>query len=295
MTVLLLEAARRRTNVAGRELKATPMDLRKTFAIAAGLGMALGSRAAADFVTLFPSKDNTLVQVQQGSTQLSNGLGDIFTGRTNQDGQAPATISIRRGLIRFDIAGSVPAGATITGVSLTMWDVRGLNGSQSVNLHRVLSDWGQGTSFFNGGVGGPATQDDATWFSRFFDAADPPQSPGWATPGGDFAPAVSASTIITEHASDNELAFSWAGSTGSLMVADVQSWLDDPSGNFGWLIRGNEAAGQTAKRFRSGEGAAQFRPTLQVTFTAVPEPGAMTLAAIGGALMLAARRRLARA
>ena len=58
--------------------------------------------------------------------QLSNGLGDIYVGRTNQDGQGPATISIRRGLIAFDIADNIPAGATITGVTLTVDDVRGI-------------------------------------------------------------------------------------------------------------------------------------------------------------------------
>ena len=52
------------------------------------------------------------------------------------------------------------------------------------------------------------------------------------------------------------------------MVADVQAWLDDPSGNFGWIVVGNEAKNQTAKRFDSKEGGTTAnRPVLTVTFT----------------------------
>lgn len=260
-------------------------------ASALGLALALAlaaTDAGAEMVTLNPSKDNTLVQIQQGSTELSNGQGDIFVGRTNQNGQGPSTISIRRGLVRFDVAGAVPAGAVVTSASLTMWDVRGLNGSQTIGLHRALADWGEGASFFNGGVGGPAEAGDATWFSRFYDAANPSQGPAWTNPGGDFDPTVSGSAVVTEHPSDVEAAFTW---TGAGMVADVQGWLDDPSGNFGWLLLGNEAMGQTAKRFRSGEAAPAFVPTLTILFRLVPEPGALALTLIGGLGAAAAARR----
>ena len=33
------------------------------------------------------------------------------------------------------------------------------------------------------------------------------------------------------------------------MISDVQQWLDNPAANFGWIMLGNENAGQTAKRF----------------------------------------------
>ena len=57
------------------------------------------------------------------------------------------------------------------------------------------------------------------------------------------------------------------------MVADVQSWLDNPSTNFGWLLVGNEALSETSKRFDSRENAiADNRPLLTVNFTPVPEP-----------------------
>ncbi|MDR3619165.1 MAG: DNRLRE domain-containing protein [Paludisphaera borealis] len=275
------------------------MTILRTLTVASALFLGIAGAASAGSVTLYSSLDNTLVQVQPGSTQLSNGQGDIFVGRTNQDGQGPATISTRRGVIAFDVAGAIAAGSIITDVTLTMWDVRGLNGSVQIDLHRVLASWGEGSSFFNGGVGGPAADGDATWLSRFYNAADPASSPAWSTPGGDFDSTVSGSAIVTEHASDVEKAFSWLGSSNSQMIADVQKWLDDPTSNFGWLLQGDESKGQTAKRFRSGEADLAFRPTLTITYesaaVAVPEPGSLVMAVTGGAVLsaFAARRRRA--
>jgi hypothetical protein len=52
------------------------------------------------------------------------------------------------------------------------------------------------------------------------------------------------------------------------MVSDVQGWLDNPSGNFGWIMIGDESGPLTAKRFDSREnGAVQNRPRLTVFHT----------------------------
>jgi hypothetical protein len=58
------------------------------------------------------------------------------------------------------------------------------------------------------------------------------------------------------------------------MRADVQSWLDEPGTNFGWLLRGNEATLSTAKRFDSRENPILAnQPVLVVDYTAAPRPG----------------------
>ena len=49
------------------------------------------------------------------------------------------------------------------------------------------------------------------------------------------------------------------------MVADVQSWLDNPASNFGWLVLGDETAIATAKRFDTRESASP--PMLTIEFT----------------------------
>ncbi|HEY1600470.1 MAG TPA: hypothetical protein VGG64_12765, partial [Pirellulales bacterium] len=108
----------------------------KSFFVASALLFTVVQISAAGSVTLTPVKDNTLIQDTNAASQLSNGAGDIFVGRTAQDGSGPnttATISIRRGLVEFNPA-NVPAGATITGVTLTMRDMMGLNGTSTITL-----------------------------------------------------------------------------------------------------------------------------------------------------------------
>ncbi len=244
---------------------------------------AVAPAAWAGLVTLTPNKDNTLIQRTDAAGQLSNGQGDIFVGRTGQDGtgQTTATISIRRGLVAFDVAGSVPAGATVTAVSLIMRDVMGQNGDPTVELHRLLQDWGEGNSFQNGGAGAAAQQDDATWLYTNFNAGDPTSSPTWSVAGGSFDAATTASTVVSDDLGGGEL-FTW--SSGQ-MVADVQGWLDNPGSNFGWLLKlADESLGGTAKRFNSGESGVSpnVPPALEITYH-VPEPATWLLLAMGAA------------
>ena len=54
------------------------------------------------------------------------------------------------------------------------------------------------------------------------------------------------------------------------MVADVQSWLDNPASNFGWLVLGDETAIATAKRFDTRESASP--PVLTIEYTPASRP-----------------------
>ncbi len=181
----------------------------KTVFFVAASAFVFTTGASAQSVTLGASSSNTLIQVASsaGSAQLSNGQGDIFVGRTNQDGQGPATISIRRGLVAFDVADNVPAGATITGVSLAIQDVKGMNGDQTLSLSRMLRSWGQGTSYFPGGIGTAATNNDATWYYTFYNASNPAASPAWTVPGGesgvDFSSTASAQSLDSAGGTSN--------------------------------------------------------------------------------------------
>ncbi len=189
-----------------------------------------------DFADLVPTKDTTLYETAEGD--LGNGRGRaLFVGRTNQPDN-----SIRRTLVAFDVARQVPTGATITAATLTMAVTKSTTeGSVSVGLYRVLANWGEGNSNAGsgGGSGAEAEPMDATWLFSMFDMNR------WATAGGDFAPIASAETAVGPVAT-----YTW---TSPEMVADVQSWLDNPSENFGWLLRSDEAERATAKQFRSRE------------------------------------------
>ena len=55
------------------------------------------------------------------------------------------------------------------------------------------------------------------------------------------------------------------------MVADVQAWVDNSSGNFWWLLKSNESANRTAKRFGSRENSTANQPELTVGYTPLQE------------------------
>src|SRR5439155_18007756 len=98
-----------------------------------------------------------------------------------------------RALVAFDVAGKVPAGARLTAVRLRLnLSAANSNSAQTMGLHRVLVDWGEGSTVASGGGGGggPASIGGATWLHTF--------SPNtlWSHPGGDFEATASASTAV---------------------------------------------------------------------------------------------------
>jgi len=200
-------------------------------------------------VSVVSSKDNTLYQDTAGA--ISNGAGQhIFVGRTSAG-------SLRRALLAFDVAGNIPAGSHITGATLTLNMSQTSSGEDSIRMFRVAADWGEGTSaaLGNEGAGAPATTNDATWIHRFFNTVF------WSQAGSDYSSTPSATIAVSALG-----AYVW-GSTDA-MVADVQQWLDNPSGNFGWILIGDETAPHLTKRFDSRENTtASFRPSLTVTYS----------------------------
>ncbi len=229
------------------------------FALVAVLALAAAPKVSADSITLDAVKDNTLIQDAAGT--LSNGAGEhIFAGRTSQSDAD----SRRRALIAFDLT-SIPLGSTVNAVTLTLHMSRTRAGNQSVSMHRLLADWGEATSIggLGEGVGDSAAPGDATWLHRFSPATL------WTTAGGDFFATASATQTIGQVGF-----YSW-GSTAQL-VSDVQGWVDLPSTNFGWLLRGGESATRTAKRFDGRDNTIpENRPKLMVTYT--PGPAACCL------------------
>jgi len=219
-------------------------------AIALVVSLAGFGSASANIINIMPSKDNTLYEYDPAEGDHSNGAGFHFFAGENAMGE------LRRGVLAFDIAGTIPAGSTITAVSLSMNMSMTPTGAVTVDLHKLLADWGEGTSHapMGEGDGAPATPNDATWRHRFFDSVF------WTTQGGDFSPTVSASQSVAGIGQ-----YTWSSTQ---MVADVQSWLDNPGSNFGWLVLGDETGGATAKRFDTRESASP--PVLTIQYTGAP-------------------------
>ena len=202
-------------------------------------------------LSIAASKDNTLYESATGT--LSNGAGaHLFAGKT-------AAGNLRRGVIAFDLASNIPDGAVIVDAKLTLHASRTRGGSQSISLHRVLSDWGEGTSDASGqeGAGAPATAGDATWIHTFWDNELWADSGG--QPGGHYLATPSSMTAINGTGN-----YEWSGET---MVKDAQSWLDDPDQNYGWILVGEEDTSGQAVRFDSRQHpTAQVQPRLVIQY-----------------------------
>ena len=237
--------------------------------VIAGTTAALGPPAAAYAATVVipAARDNTLYQDPNGA--FSNGAGgNFFVGRTD----VISAGKLRRGVIAFNIAAAVPAGATVTGVRLTLNMSRTTTGLQPVSLHRLLANWGEGASAALGGGGGgaPSQPGDATWIHRFYNTTL------WSGAGGEFVSTPSTTIQVG-------LAGQYTFLSTPAMVADAQSWLDAPATNFGWIVIGKESVLATAKRFDTRENSiASARPALTVDFTTtapgsgrVPDGGAI--------------------
>ncbi|NNL56638.1 MAG: DNRLRE domain-containing protein, partial [Pseudomonadales bacterium] len=216
----------------------------------------VSSQLLAATENLNPLKDNS---IYSGSSYENNSCGagpGLFSGRTDN-------ADLRRALLKFDIAAVVPAGSTIDSVSLTLQVSRSQDSQDAtMTLHPLTRDWGEGnvdcSTAGGGGEGLPAGSGDATWLDAEFGTTN------WSSNGADFTLAASGTAAVP--AGNNTLG-TWdsVAAGNSAMVSDVQSWLDNPATNHGWIVVGDETRNKSARRFDSREGAPQ--PVLEVNFT----------------------------
>ena len=255
----------------------------------------LGGAARADDIVIVAGRDTS---IYEESTNSNGGGPTLFSGLTS--GMVGPT-ALRRTLLFFDVAGSIPAGATINSVQVQLRQERagmGETTARTFTLHRLLASWGEGTAGTGagqvGGFGFPTPDDGtaATWSDRFFSTTP------WQMPGGDFDPDVISGTIVAP----NGFGVTITSASTAGLVSDVQSWLNNPQSNFGWALVGEEnTISTTVRRFVSREGAnPAFRPQILVNFTpagdgAVPEPSALALLGLGALGLLAYTRRGSRA
>lgn len=246
-------------------------------------GASFGQRACGETVYLTPSADTSL---------LENFPDHNFGGQSYFNAGTTQNYTKNRGLLRFDLLGQVPVGATINSVTLTL-EVVGEPAEpgtpSNFTLQRMLVGWGEGNkSGQPPQLGAPATIGEANWNERFAF-----QSSAWAAPGGlagvDFNATLSGESYIY---GENFSPYLFDTSPG--MVGDLQSWLDHPESNFGWmLLSQSEDRNFTARRFASREDPFS-PPQLAIDFTPVPEPSVWALglvACVGGWLFRAKRSR----
>ncbi len=217
-----------------------------------------GLAAAADqTVVLQAVQDTSIYFGTPGAEGRADGSGDYLWLAVTAEGLN------RRMLVKFDFA-AVPADAVVRQVSLTLYGSRARD-EHDVALHRLLASWGEGVSNGGGqGTGADAQPGDATWVNRFH-----PNAP-WLTPGGDFDATPSA----VQRVGLPNTTYTWSGEVPAQggpvprIVSDVQGWLQNPTGNHGWVFIGAEAGLQNAKRFESRDNSvSSLRPKLTVVYT----------------------------
>lgn len=206
----------------------------------------------------------------------------------------------RRMLLRFDLS-SIPPGSLVHEVSLELYQSRA-RGDHDVRVHRIQSAWTTGQADGGGqGEGAPATNGDVTWGYRSFSTV-PGAGVPWNAQGGDFDTEPSA---VLRVAAASQW-YSWRslpsgpGALNPKLSADVQAWIDNPAGNQGWMLIGDEGAEQNAKRFQSTRSGSEA-PRLRVIYTPaaigsnadVPLPG-WALLLLGGSMAAALWRRSGR-
>lgn len=232
---------------------------------AATVAIAMQSLLAQTTTTIVVDRDSCLYQSTTGT--LANGGGTVlFAGMTGQ----PAR---RRTLFHFDLANAIPAGSKILSAQLELNVLSSTVPATAVHL--LTQNWSEGTTVAPGGQGsgGTAQAGDTTWLHTNY----PTQF--WNTPGGDFQASPSFTLNLT------------TGSTVSPplpgLIANVQSWLDAPASNFGWILIGDEISPGSASRIRSRESTnASQRARLVVSYLTPGEVGTWgTGCPVGNSLM----------
>lgn len=200
------------------------------------LGFHPGVRAGS--VSLNPAAN---APITQKTTVYST---DLYVG-TNGKSQNS------RSLLKFDIAGNIPANATITSVTLTVQVTSAPPPANAVNsmfdLRPVLVAW-------------DATS--ANWNNRT-------ASSSWSTPGGAIGVDFSSQISQTNYFDDNENAKTFVSSSN--LVADAQAWLQNPGTNFGWvMISELQGTLYTERTMSSSSGGTPPVLTIQYTLPANP-------------------------
>ena len=186
------------------------------------------------------SKDNT---IYQSNPDASNGSGEYLLAGSGV-----------RGLVQFDVG--VPSGSTIIDAVLTLHVPNSNSGGSSVSVHKVATAWGEAGSNAPGdeSEGDQARPFDATWIYSSYDGEL------WNSAGGDIGGASASSGV------SGAGAYEWVGNG---LIADIQSWVDDPTGNFGWLLQA--ASGLTSFISKDAPDSS-LAPTLEISYEEPPLP-----------------------
>jgi len=233
------------------------------------------------FVTKTASNADATYANRGASAMLG---GSIYTGNRGE-----------YSLLRFDLSGTLPGGATINAATLKISSAFLYNYSFSETL-RVYqgtsgnAGWVEGTGGNLGATGRYENQTSYTNHSTHAGSA-------WASGGifdaaaGDLGTEIGTLSLGTGVTVDQTLSI-------SLSTAAVTAWLSDSNledSGIVFRITNSEGPSPAVSRFfyahsmNSGK-AAGLLPQIEIAYTPIPEPSAAVLLGLGAALLLARRR-----
>lgn len=191
--------------------------------------------ATGETISLKPVADTSIFAAAPRNNLGASASMAVGSNAKNQPG---------RGLLRFDVAAALPPGAVVTRASLAFSVMKDPPAPENstFEVHRMLVAWTEGQG--PGNLGRAAVVGETSWTNRIH--PDVPWSAPGGTPGIDFATNASAVvSMLNEGRYEME-----APGLGE----DVQTWINDPSSNFGWMLKNNlEGTAQTARRVATRE------------------------------------------
>jgi hypothetical protein len=175
--------------------------------------MACSVETEAERVVLRPVADTSLLE-QYPTNNLGHGtrlhVGSVPEGRT-------------RSLIKFDLSSITTTGKVVfASLKLNTFPSPYPGGSEDIAAFRGLKNWDEGTGT---GLLGVGTVEGATW--NFPQTA----SVRWQEPGSAYS--YEFYHLISAQVRPN---FGEGVLSGMGLAGDVQLWIDQPEGNFGWLL-----------------------------------------------------------
>ncbi|GEM_PF-2001195 len=243
----------------------------KRASLIVGLGVLLcGSTSlVADQITLTAVADTSLWQRE--TNHNLGGAEMLPVGTIGNDGNE----SKSHLLLKFDIAGNLPANAVIESATVKLHQLRSPDTSinRTFRAYRVLSSWGEGVKTYADPQAPlqstqEATVGEATWIDRMFGI----EGKAWISAGGgvdeDFGDDANFD-FFSQSGTDRDY-------EKSLLPAGLDtlnSWLSAPEQNFGWaIIVDNENLPFSARQIASRENAnLEHRPQLTIVYS-VPGP-----------------------
>lgn len=182
------------------------------------------------------------IDAQIKETEATTNYGSETTMEaTNWD-----TANYTRSLVCFGGLSNIPAGSTITSVTLGVYasDVN-VTLAYDVELRRLLLNW---------------VEAEATW--NIYSTGN-----SWNTAGAGADNTDRSSTSSGTFSTGTEAG--WKTLTDGQLITDVQSFIDSTWSNYGWLFFRATGEDNEYIRFITSEGADGSRPYLSVTYTPV--------------------------